>query len=160
MTTPREERERELDAPLQRRGRIPADSLSNRLMLARRLEGLTVSEAAARCGFGRGAWIGWEKGARPLDYLDMTGVIAAKLDVDVDWLRFGGSLAGPKGREVSKRTGGDTLWYSRQDVRPTSARPSDGRPNSRCDTRWPGVGRPVIIDGPTRGRDGLVAATA
>lgn len=148
MTSPGERDEREL-AEGQRQGRIPADTLPNRLMLARKLAGLSIREAAELCEVGRGAWTNWENGARPLDFLEITGVIAERLDIDVDWLRFGGALAGPKGREVrslTKRPVNDTLRYSTSSVRPMSTRPRQGRPNTRGDAKAPPLGRPVVID--------------
>jgi transcriptional regulator with XRE-family HTH domain len=148
MTTPGEHGEREL-AEGQRRGRVPADTLSVRLMLARKLAGVSIREAADLCGLGRGAWTKWENGARPLDLLEITGIIAERLDIDVDWLRFGGPLAGPKGREVrslTKRSMNDTLRYSTSSVRPMSTRPRAGRPNGRGDATAPALGRPVVID--------------
>jgi transcriptional regulator with XRE-family HTH domain len=148
MTSPGEHGEREL-ATAQRRGRIPADTLSNRLMLARKLAGLSIREAADLCDLGRGAWTKWENGARPLDLLEITAIVAEKLDVDLEWLRFGGPLEGPRGREVTrvaKRAVNDNFRYSTSSVRPTSTRPRQGRPNGRGDTTAPPIGRPVIID--------------
>lgn len=113
MTSPREERERELAAP--RVGRVPADTLSNRLMLARKLAGLSIRDAADLCGYGRGAWTNWERGARPLDLLDITGVIAEKLDIDINWLRFGGPLVPAQGRST-RRSESDTVRYPLPDL--------------------------------------------
>jgi transcriptional regulator with XRE-family HTH domain len=147
MTSPGEHGERELTAG-QRRGRIPADTLPNRLMLARKLAGVSIREAADLCGLGRGAWTKWENGSRPLDFLEITGVIAEKLDIDVDWLRFGGQLAGPKGREtrgLTNRPTSDTFCYPTSAVRSSSRRPMPGRPNGRGDATHPRVGRPVVI---------------
>jgi transcriptional regulator with XRE-family HTH domain len=148
MTSPGERDERELVTE-QRRGRVPADTLSNRLMLARKLAGLSIREAADQCGLGRGAWTNWENGARPLDLLEVTGTIADKLDIDVDWLRFGGALAGPRGREtrgLTKRPTSDTVWNSPSPIRSSSRRPMAGRPNGRGDAVRPEVRRPVVID--------------
>jgi transcriptional regulator with XRE-family HTH domain len=129
MTTQGEERERELDAPRQR-GRIPADTLPNRLTLARKLAGVSIREAADLCGFGRGAWTNWERGARPLDFLEITGIIAEQLDVDLEWLRFGGPLEGPRGRRVRPSTERSTPTipgYSPMPARPIMT--SDERPD-------------------------------
>jgi transcriptional regulator with XRE-family HTH domain len=118
-------------------------------MLARKLAGVSIREAADLCGLGRGAWTKWENGARPLDFLEITGVIAEKLDIDVDWLRFGGQLAGPKGREtrrVTKRPTSDTVWNPASSVRASSVRPTDGRPKRRGDGSAPGIRRPVVVD--------------
>lgn len=146
MTSPGEERERELAAP-RVVGRIPADTLSNRLTLARKLAGLSIRDAADLCGFGRGAWTNWEKGARPLDLLEITGVIAEKLDVDLDWLRFGGPLASSRGvpvrpasdtvryPELTPRAPGGYGAYPTPTVQPMASqvRPPDLRPKGRQD---------------------------
>src|ERR1044072_9203011 len=84
----------------ERRGGIPADSFSNRLMLARAHAGhLSIREAADLCDLGRGAWTNWEKGARPADIIDIATVVADKLGVDRDWLLFGGQLAEAESRQ-------------------------------------------------------------
>lgn len=149
MTTP--ERERELATP---RGRIPADTLSNRLILARALAGhLSIREAASLCGLGHGAWTKWERGSRPLDLLEVTAIVAEKLDVDLEWLRFGGPLEGPRGRPVTRtanvrsgeRPGGDTAAYRRSPERPTVTRPNV-RGDQRAPMSYPGAGRrPVRV---------------
>ena len=108
-------------------GRIPADTFSNRLLLARALAGhVSIREAALMTGLNRGAWEGWEHGRRPRDILDVVRRIADALDVDHDWLLFGGPLAGPRGMPT-KRTGGLNLSYVPSPVRPTDNRPK-GRP--------------------------------
>lgn len=163
MTTPGEQ-ERELAAPEQRRGRVPADTLANRLMLARALAGhLSIREAADLCGLGRGAWTKWERGTRPSDVLEIIPIIAEKLEIDEHWLLWGGPLEGPKGRPVrpvTKRTSTDTLHYPSGSVRPTSTRPMTGRPKTRTDRRVPNVGRPVIIDRPEAAIDSRLAHAA
>lgn len=86
------------------RGGIPLDSFANRLMLARAHAGhLSIREAADLCGLGRGAWTNWEKGARPADIIDIATAVAEKLDVDRDWLLFGGQLSTPEGRSTGRR---------------------------------------------------------
>jgi transcriptional regulator with XRE-family HTH domain len=149
MTTPQEQESgRAVASP---RGRIPADTLPNRLMLARKLAGLSIREAADLCGLGRGAWTKWETGSRPLDLLEITGVIAEKLDVDLEWLRFGGPLAPARGMSV--RPASDTVRYSPSGLgnslgyaaypvstdRPmsTMSRPADLRPKGREDRTRP-----------------------
>ena len=120
--------EHETTAPVtERRGRIPADTLPNRLMLARALAGhLSIREAADLCGLGRGAWTKWERGTRPSDPLEILPIIAEKLDVDEHWLLWGGPLDGPRGRPVrrlTKRPGDVTGRYQRVPVRPTPPGP-------------------------------------
>lgn len=103
MTSPGVDGERELAVETPKpRGRIPADTLPNRLMLARRLAGLSIRDAADLCGLGRGAWTKWENGSRPLDLLEITGIIAEKLDIDLEWLRFGGALVPSRGRPTKR----------------------------------------------------------
>jgi len=96
----------------QKRGRIPSDTFGNRLVLARRLEGLTIREAAERCGLHYATWSTWEAGRRPADILDVTTRIADELDIDRDWLLFGGPLLPARGRPV-KRPNRSTDRYSR-----------------------------------------------
>ena len=149
MTAP-EEREIANSAPEGRRGRIPADTFANRLLLARALAGhVSIREAAQMTGLNRGSWEGWERGRRPRDILDAAQRIAEALDVDEQWLLVGGPLAGPRGVPTN-RTGRLNMRY------PTAAvRPTPGRPNSRPEPgQRPGVPprpeqrRPVRISGP------------
>lgn len=118
------------------RGGIPADSFANRLMLARAYAGhLSIRDAAEMCGLGRGAWTNWEKGAKPVDLIEIVEVIAEKLGVDFDWLLFGGELGKAEGRPLRRRRrdGPTTLGYHPVAIRlPRSAeRPTNNRPKSR-----------------------------
>lgn len=84
-------------------GGIPADTLGNRLMLARAYAGhLSIREAADRCGLGRGAWTNWERGARPADVREVVTRVADVLGVDRDWLMWGGALVRPDGANATK----------------------------------------------------------
>ena len=77
---------------------VPTDSLANRLLLIRRELGLSQREAAQRCGVGFGSWQSWENGAAPRNALRDLVSVAGALNVDRDWLMFGGALrpeAGP-----------------------------------------------------------------
>lgn len=98
------------DAPSPPRGRIPADTFANRLVLARRLESLTIREAAAKCGLHYATWSTWEGGRRPVDVLDAVQRISEALDIDRDWLLFGGPLLPARGRPTKRRNEG-TEWY-------------------------------------------------
>lgn len=70
---------------------VPADTIGNRLILARAMAGhLSIREAAQRCGLGRGAWQNWERGGHPP--VEAVVSIAAHLEVDFDWLARGGPL--------------------------------------------------------------------
>lgn len=129
MSAP-EEHGTAIPAPTGRRpGRIPADTFSNRLILARALAGhISIREACEVTGLNRGSWQGWERGLRPRDILDAAQRIAEALDVDETWLLFGGPLAGPRGLPTKVQR---TLprEYPDQSVRPTDNRPV-GRPGS------------------------------
>lgn len=139
MTSPGVDGERELNVETpKRRGRIPADTLSNRLMLARSMAGhLSIREASEMCGYGRGAWTNWERGARPLDVLDVVSVIADKLDCDKEWLLFGGPLTPSRGRPTNRSVldTDEYTWESVQTTTHQSVRPPDGRPKVRTDSR-------------------------
>lgn len=71
---------------------IPRDSLANRLVLIRRELGLSQREAAMRCGVGFGSWQSWENGSSPRNELRKLSQVAEELNVDRDWLLFGGNL--------------------------------------------------------------------
>jgi len=109
-----------------RQGRIPADTFSNRLVLARRLAGLTIREAAAQAGLNYGSWSNWENGMRPQDPVDACTRIADALDVDFNWLLLGGPLAGPRGLPT-ERPPKNRISYRQQAGRTTDTRPK-GRP--------------------------------
>lgn len=129
------EHEPTLDASEQpQRGRIPSDTFANRLVLARRLEGLTIREAAAKCDLHYATWSTWEGGRRPADILDVSSRIAEKLDIDKEWLLFGGPLLPARGRPT-KRTTRITFQYSASPVRTTVTQVT-GRPDPR-DTAQP-----------------------
>jgi transcriptional regulator with XRE-family HTH domain len=126
--------------PSERRGRVPVDSLANRLMLARALAGhLSIREAADLCGLGRGAWTKWERGTRPTDLLEIVPIIAEKLDVDEAWLLRGGPLESATRRPVRRNTrrGRDVAEPMVRYVGLTESmsaatrRPRDNRPPSR-----------------------------
>lgn len=93
--------------PTQKRGRIPADTLSNRLMLARKLAGLTIEQAAAAADVKPSSWANWEAGRRPQRETDVLAMIADALDIDRNWLTYGGPLESPMGRPT-KRSGSVT----------------------------------------------------
>jgi transcriptional regulator with XRE-family HTH domain len=74
------------------RALVPADSLANRLVLVRRELGLSQREAAQRCGVGFGSWQSWENGSAPRNALRDLVLVAQQLNIDRDWLLFGGPL--------------------------------------------------------------------
>lgn len=89
---------------MQYRGRVPADTLSNRLLLARKLAGMTIDQAAAAAGVTPSSWANWEQGMRPQRETDVIGAISDALDVDQTWLMFGGPLTPARGKPT-KRAG-------------------------------------------------------
>jgi transcriptional regulator with XRE-family HTH domain len=123
MTAP-EERETANPAPETRRqGRIPADTFSNRLILSRALAGhLSIREACELTGLNRGSWQGWERGLRPRDIVETAQRVAEAMDIDRDWLLFGGPLAGPRGVPTRKSPRA-TSGYPGMPIRPRDNRP-------------------------------------
>jgi len=73
-------------------GWIPQDTFKARLRLVREELGLTVREAAARCGFHYATWSTWERGTDPRHMVAVVEKISATLGVDRDWLMWGGPL--------------------------------------------------------------------
>jgi hypothetical protein len=141
MTAP-EERETANSAPEGRRGRIPADTFANRLLLARAMAGhVSIREAALMTGLNRGSWEGWERGRRPRDILDAAQRIAEALDVDEQWLLFGGPLAGPRGMPVNpSRRSTDGPGPLPRAYREPTTRPRGSRPNTRpVSVQRPGI---------------------
>lgn len=119
----------------QERRDIPADTFSNRLILARVHAGwLTVKDAAERCGLNYGSWSNWERGARPRDLLDVVGKISEGLRIDEEWLLFGGPLLSARGRPA-KRPGEDTAGYRDTPAVPAkrAVRPLEPRLIARID---------------------------
>lgn len=127
---------------------MPADTFANRLLLARRLNGLTIRAAAEQLakrldaeGEDLGSsWSNWENGRKPRDEAETIRAIAAALDVDEQWLMFGGPLspAAPPRRRSSKRAAVDTLRYplrargtgwTSTTYQPVTGRPTDNRPD-------------------------------
>lgn len=100
---------------------IPTDTFGRRLMLARDYAGnLSIREAADLCGIGRGAWTNWERGARPVDMLEVVEIVSEKLKVDRDWLLFGGALTKPESSlrsRMATRLRRDTEEYGGRPVR-------------------------------------------
>lgn len=142
-----------------RRGGIPVDSFANRLMLTRAHAGhLSIREAADLCGIGRGAWTNWEKGALPGDIIDVATTVAEKLNVDREWLLFGGQLGQAKTRQARRSSLRQPYDSVTRSVDPLAARPASGGPFSggRRDSTRPGSSvpasrrRPQIVSTPRR----------
>jgi transcriptional regulator with XRE-family HTH domain len=75
-------------------GWIPIDTFAVRVNLARIHLGLTVKEAAERCGLNYGSWSKWERGSMPRNLLEIVDKISLGLGVNREWLLVGGPLAG------------------------------------------------------------------
>lgn len=88
-------------------GWVPRDTFSNRLVLVRREQGLSVKEAAARCGIHYATWSTWENGRKPADLAGVVTSISLGLGVDRDWLMWGDEATprpdGPGGGSTSQR---------------------------------------------------------
>lgn len=122
----------ELAAETSTRGAIPADTLAARLLLARHHAGrLSQREAADKCGLSYASWSNWEEGRLPRDVLDVVQRVADALDINRDWLLFGGPLLPARGKST-KRPPGATRRYPPRTVRSTAAglvgRPVTGSP--------------------------------
>jgi transcriptional regulator with XRE-family HTH domain len=77
------------------RGEAPEMNFAARLLLARKLAGLTVREAAMRSGMHYATWSTWERGALPSHMQLVVAKIAGALNCDRDWLMWGGPLTSP-----------------------------------------------------------------
>lgn len=73
----------------------PTDSLAHRLVLLRHELGLSQREAAIRTGVSFGVWQGMESGRATRGVDRAVAAIADTLDVDRNWLMWGGPLADP-----------------------------------------------------------------
>jgi len=83
-------------------GRVPADTFGHRLMLARADAGLTIEQAAAKCGLLSQSWGNWERGRIPRDIVDVVEAVFEGLGIDRDWLLHGGPLTTPERRRRVK----------------------------------------------------------
>lgn len=130
------------------RGRVPADTLSNRLVLARRLAGFTIDQAAEAADVKPSSLANWEQGMRPQRESDVLEAIAVAYDVDLMWLMYGGPLTPARGKPTKRTAGRDvqadaeTATLPELALSPTSGpekyphrsgRPTDNRPKVRTD---------------------------
>src|SRR5688500_6015770 len=137
MTANQGEPDIQAEALQTRAGRRPADTFSNRLLLARALAGhLSIREAAEVTGLNREAWRDWERGRRPRDILDVCRRIADSMEIDHDWLLFGGPLAGPRGVPTERRKPLPRA-YPQVTRRPRPGRPKNRPTPDRGNTRPP-----------------------
>jgi transcriptional regulator with XRE-family HTH domain len=84
-------------------------------MLARKLAGMTIDQAAVAAGVKPSSWANWEAGRRPQRETDILGMIADALDIDEHWLTYGGKLTSAMGRPTG-RSESDTDGYSASDL--------------------------------------------
>lgn len=142
MTASTGEERRGLDPAAPERGSIPQDTFAGRLKLVRLHAGnLTIMQAAERCGLLNQSWSNWENGRVPRDKDDIVLAISEALDIDKDWLMWGGPLARPipRARRDRHERKGNTVWYSRK-PRNVGVRPN-GHPSG---LRRPASVRPPI----------------
>lgn len=76
--------------------RIPRDDeFGTRLALVRHLMGWNVKEAARECGVPAASWRLWEvDGALPRNLITICMAVAARANVDLDWLVYGPNRGG------------------------------------------------------------------
>jgi len=99
---------------------------------------MTIDQAAEAAGVKPSSWANWEAGRRPQRETDVIGAIADALDIDFNWLLFGGQLLSARGRPTN-RPNPVTGWYPNltDQSRVDSARSSNHRPKGRTDPRGP-----------------------
>lgn len=155
------------------RGGIPQDTFAVRLAAVRIFAGnLTIQQAAERCGLVDQSWSNWERGVNPRDKSDVVAAISAALEIDRDWLMWGGPLATPEVRvgearrrfEMGRRLRRPTAGYGDRVIRarahsshrpaevsqpdiPDRPTPSHHRPPGRNEgaSTSPGLARPAIL---------------
>jgi transcriptional regulator with XRE-family HTH domain len=73
-------------------GWVPRGDFAARLVLTRREAGLTVREAADKCGVHYATWSTWERGRLPSDMAGVVRRVSDSLGVDKNWLMWGGGF--------------------------------------------------------------------
>lgn len=68
---------------------VPSNTFGTRLLLVRRELGITVKDAAAKCGLHYATWSTWENGRKPADMAAVVEAISDGLGVDRAWLMWG-----------------------------------------------------------------------
>ena len=81
-----------MTADLSHQPLVPRDTFALRLIALRIELGLTVEEAATKCGLKYQTWSTWERGAIPRRQGAVVAAISLALGVDRDWLMYGGPL--------------------------------------------------------------------
>ena len=69
-----------------------------RLVLVRRELGISVKEAADKCGLRYATWSTWENGRKPADMAGVVDAISSELGVDREWLMWGRTDNAPQPR--------------------------------------------------------------
>jgi transcriptional regulator with XRE-family HTH domain len=54
---------------------------------------LSIEQAARLTGLNSGNWARWEDGARPRDRIEVSQAISEALDINLEWLMFGGATS-------------------------------------------------------------------
>lgn len=75
---------------------VPTDTFGTRLVLVRRELGLTVKEAADRCGLHYATWSTWENGRNPANMAAVVRAITRGLGVSREWLMWGYTPESPR----------------------------------------------------------------
>lgn len=85
---------------------VPTDTFGTRLLLARRELGLTVKQAAAKCGLHYATWSTWENGRKPADMAAVVEAVSGGLGVSRAWLMWGLAPEDPHpgGTEVTRES--------------------------------------------------------
>lgn len=91
----------------------PMDTFGTRLLLIRKELGLSQEQAAARCGLDDGSWSNWENGTSPRNLPVVVHHIVSALNVDRDWLIWGGPLgeSSTKWNPYGDETAGQPALY-------------------------------------------------
>jgi transcriptional regulator with XRE-family HTH domain len=76
---------------------VPTQTFGTRLLLVRRELGVTVKEAATKCGIHYATWSTWENGSKPSDMVRVVDDISTGLGVDRQWLMWGQPGSAPQG---------------------------------------------------------------
>ena len=121
---------------------VPADTFAGRLMISRLHAGnLTIQEAAQRCGLVDQSWSNWEHGRLPRDRVEIVEAISEGLNVDRDWLMYGGPLAVASPRRKLRTT----AYGLQRRIERDRPQTSDSRPSTYGAKVRPPVARPGAI---------------
>lgn len=68
---------------------VPTLTFAHRLVMVRKQLGLTVEDAAVRCGIPHATWTTWERGTNPRNMATAVEKIEQGLGADRQWLMWG-----------------------------------------------------------------------